>query len=67
MGNSFRLKEGRIRLKIKKKIYNKEDETLEQVAQINVINTASLDIFIARSDGPLSNPIQLQVSLSWTR
>jgi len=66
-GNGFKLKEGRFRLNIRKKLF-----TVTQVKNWNsllreAVDAPSLEIFRVRLDGALSNLIQLKVSLLTAR
>ncbi|KAK4823916.1 hypothetical protein QYF61_008129 [Mycteria americana] len=62
-GNGFKLKEGRFRLDIRKKVfYDKGGETLEQLPR-EVVHAPSLETFKVRLDGALSNLICLKMSL----
>jgi len=56
-GNSSKLKEGRFRpfLGLRKKVFRRSDETLEQVAQREVVHAPSLHTSKVRLDRALNN------------
>ena len=62
-GNGFKLKEGRFRLEIRKKLF-----TVRAVRQWHrlpreAVDAPSVEVFKARLDGALDNPVWWEVSL----
>ena len=54
-GNGFKLKEGRIRLEIRKKIFIAKVVRHRNRLPREVVDASSLEVFKARLDGALSN------------
>ena len=62
-GNGFKLKEGRFRLDIRKKLFTMRVVKHWHRLPRELVNVPSLKTFQARLDGALSNLIQLKMSL----
>ena len=54
-GNAFKLRQGRFRLGIRRKFFTQGGDTLEQVAQGEVVDAPSLEAFKARLDVALGS------------
>ena len=62
-GNSFKLKEGRFRLDIRKKLFTVRVTRHRNRFPREVVDATSLEVFKTRLDGALSNLVYWQVSL----
>jgi len=62
-GNGFKLKEGRFRLDIRKKLFTVRVPRHRSRLPREVVAASSLEVLKARLDGALSNLVQWRVSL----